>query len=269
MMDDLQKINKMLEQGKITEAQVKILKEAFQESENRKQKIKIDMDQIKKQRKKEANQFTAYFFLLSLTLIVGAVFLTKTILSGTAIFFLIIFILLIVTTTWIVLLLFYNNLAGKEERVHQAWAHVEAEYQRRLDLIPALTQISQDYAEHEKQTFSEVTKARGKAKSVLEKVDLKYLSNKNELEGFEEAQSHLNLHLKQMSALAEKYPDLKSNVNFLTIQSQVEETENAVTYARQQFNQNVGDYNKSTRIFPANLIAALFNFKTKHYFKKG
>jgi LemA protein len=268
MMDDLQNISKMLEDGKITEVQAEILKDAFQESENRKQKIKVDVDQLKKHRKKKGNQFTAYFFLLLLTLTVGTVFITRTLLSGTAMFFLIVFVLLIVTTTWIILLLFYNNLADKEEQVHQAWANVEAEYQRRLDLIPALTQASQDYAEHEKQTFNEVTKARGYARSALEKVDLKDLSKENELEGFEEAQSHLNLHLKQMSALAEKYPDLKSNVNFLTIQNQIEETENAVTYARQQFNQRVGIYNKWTRIFPANLMAALFHFKTKPYFQK-
>ena len=158
----------------------------------------------------------------------------------------------------------YNGLVSKDEGVKSAWAQVENVYQRRADLIPNLVATVKGYAEHESSTLEAVVSARAKATSV--NIDPANLSEED-IARYQAAQSELSSALGRLIAVVENYPDLKANQNFLELQAQLEGTENRIAVERQNFNSVAQEYNTSVRQFPANIIAGLFNFGQKGYFK--
>ncbi len=158
----------------------------------------------------------------------------------------------------------YNGLVKKDEAVKTAWANVETQYQRRSDLIPNLVNTVKGYAAHETQTFTDVTAARANATSIkLSADDL----TPEKLAEYQQAQTQVGSALGRLIAVAEAYPDLKANQNFLELQAQLEGTENRISVARQNFNTAAQTYNVGVRRFPANLIAGLFGFDQKPYFE--
>ena len=158
----------------------------------------------------------------------------------------------------------YNGFVNKEEQVRSAWSNVETQYQRRADLIPNLVNTVKGYAEHESQTLNEVTEARTRATSIrLSAEDL----TPERLAEYQQAQAGVRSALGRLIAVAESYPDLKANRNFLELQAQLEGTENRISVARQDFNKASESYNKAVRRFPANLVAGLFGFERKPYFE--
>ena len=158
----------------------------------------------------------------------------------------------------------YNSLVNKEEWINESWAQVENVYQRRADLIPNLVNTVKGYAEHERQTLTDVIEARAKATSV--NIDPANL-NASTIQQFQQAQSGLSQALSKLMVVVERYPELKANQNFLELQAQLEGTENRIAVERQKFNQAVRDYNAYIRVFPKNIWAKLFGFERKAYFE--
>ena len=158
----------------------------------------------------------------------------------------------------------YNGMVEMDEQVQNKWANVETQYQRRADLIPNLVSTVKGYAKHEQQTLENVVKARSEATQV--KVDAENLTPEK-LAAFQKAQSGVSSALGRLLAVAENYPDLKANQNFLELQSQLEGTENRITVARKDFNDAAKSYNQSIRQFPKNILAGMFGFEKKSYFE--
>jgi LemA protein len=141
---------------------------------------------------------------------------------------------------------------------------VENYYQRRADLIPNLVNTVKGYATHEKETLEGVVEARAKATSVT--IDANHLTPQN-LQKFQQAQSGLSQALSRLMVVVERYPNLKANQNFLELQAQLEGTENRIATARRRFNLATQDYNTYISLFPKNILANMFNFREKAYFK--
>lgn len=160
----------------------------------------------------------------------------------------------------------YNELQQKEEAVFKAWSDIEATLQRRGDLIPNLVETVKGYAKHEAQTLEAVINARAKATSVqLSPGDL---GNAAAMAKFQEAQGGLSTALGRLMVVAEQYPDLKANQNFLDLQTQLEGTENRINVARQRYNKVVEEFNAAIRVFPASLTnSVLLHLERKEYFK--
>lgn len=158
----------------------------------------------------------------------------------------------------------YNGMIDGDETVTKAWANVEAQYQRRADLIPNLVATVKGYAEHEKGTFEAVTEARAKATSVNLSVD--DLTEEN-MKKFQEAQAQVSSALSRLLAVSENYPELKANEQFMELQAQLEGTENRINTARMEYNKEVKDYNVNVRSFPGNIVAMIFNFKRRAEFQ--
>ncbi len=158
----------------------------------------------------------------------------------------------------------YNNLVVAEESVTTEWANVESQYQRRADLIPNLVATVKGYAAHEQETLDAVVSARAKATQVT--IDSENLTPEK-LQEFQAAQGAVGSALGRLLAVAESYPDLKANQNFLDLQEQLEGTENRIQVARQKFNSTAQAYNTSIRRFPTNIVAGLFGFDKKAYFE--
>ncbi len=147
----------------------------------------------------------------------------------------------------------YNSLQGLDETVKAQWAEVENQYQRRADLVPNLVEVVKGYAKQEKETLTAVVEARAKATQT--NINAGDLSNPQAVQNFQNAQDSLGSALSRLMVVVEKYPDLKSNQNFLELQSQLEGTENRITVARGRFIAAVAEYNKGVRFFPTNLTA--------------
>lgn len=158
----------------------------------------------------------------------------------------------------------YNGLVEGDETVTKAWANVEAQYQRRADLIPNLVATVKGYAEHEKSTLEAVVAARANATSVNLKVE--DLTEEN-MKKFQQAQAEVSSALSRLLAVAENYPDLKANEQFSELQAQLEGTENRINVARMEYNNVVKDYNVSVRSFPGNIFAMMFGFERRSEFK--
>ena len=158
----------------------------------------------------------------------------------------------------------YNGMVKMDEQVQNSWANVETQYQRRADLIPNLVSTVKGYAKHEQQTLEDVVKARSEATQV--KGDAENLTPEK-LAAFQKAQSGVSSALGRLLAVAENYPDLKANQNFLELQSQLEGTENRITVARKDFNDTAKSYNQAIRQFPKNILAGMFGFEKKSYFE--
>jgi LemA protein len=142
----------------------------------------------------------------------------------------------------------YNTIPTLEEEAKARWAEVENQYQRRADLIPNLVATVQGYAAQEKNVLTAVVEARAKATQV--KVDASQLTDPDKVKAFENAQNQLSGALGRLLAVVENYPDLKSNANFLALQSQLEGTENRIAVARRDYIEAVRAYNTALRTFP-------------------
>ncbi|MDP3741191.1 MAG: LemA family protein [bacterium] len=162
---------------------------------------------------------------------------------------------------WIILALLviwfiatYNSLIRSRNHVDEAWSDIEVQLKRRYDLIPNLVNTVKGYAAHEKGVFEEVTEARTRAMGTTSPHDK--LAAENMLSGA----------LKSLFAVAENYPDLKANQNFLSLQSDVTDTENKIQAARRFYNGTVRDFNTKLQVFPTNTIAGMFSFKPREFF---
>ena len=157
----------------------------------------------------------------------------------------------------------YNNLATASQEVANAWSNVEAQYQRRSDLIPNLVNTVKGYAAHEQQTLESVVAARAAATSVV--VDGANMSAE-QFAKYADAQGQVTSALGRLIAVAESYPELKANQNFMELQSQLEGTENRIAVERQRYNEAVKAFNKRVVTFPNNIFAGIFGFSTKEFF---
>ena len=178
-------------------------------------------------------------------------------------------VITIVVIVVLALLLFrgcgsYNRLVTLNEQVNREWANVENVYQRRADLIPNLVNTVKGYAAHEQETFTRVVEARANATRVT--IDPSNMTEED-LRRFQAAQGQLNSALSRLIAVAENYPDLKANQNFLELQAQLEGTENRIAVERRKFNETVTVYNSEIRKFPVVIFAGMLGFKYRPYFE--
>lgn len=158
----------------------------------------------------------------------------------------------------------YNTMVELNEAIPKAWADVEAQYQRRADLIPNLVNTVKGYANFEQETLTKVIEARASATQV--KIDPSNITPEA-LAQYQQAQSGVSSALSRLLVSVEAYPELKANQNFLDLQAQLEGTENRITVARNRFNEVVQPYNVYIKKFPSNMIANMFGFTAKGYFE--
>ena len=164
-------------------------------------------------------------------------------------------LILIVLTVTVLAGCGINNIPTYDEQVNSTWAQVENQYQRRSDLIPNLVNTVKGFAAQEQETLTAVVEARAKATSI--QMDSELLNNPEALEKYEQAQGSLGRALGRLLMVTENYPDLKSNANFLALQSQLEGTENRIAVARRDFIQAVQAYNTEIRTFPGKIWHSL------------
>lgn len=157
----------------------------------------------------------------------------------------------------------YNTMVQNSEQVDAQWAQVENVYQRRADLIPNLVNTVKGFAAQEQEVLIGVVEARAKATSV--NLNAENLTEAN-MQAFQRAQDGLSSALSRLMVVVERYPDLKSNQNFLELQSQLEGTENRITVERMKFNETTRTYNTFIKSFPQTLFAGMFGFQEKPYF---
>ncbi|MFC3283996.1 LemA family protein [Litchfieldella rifensis] len=148
-----------------------------------------------------------------------------------------------------------NNIPTYDEQVKSAWSQVENQYQRRADLVPNLVETVKGFARQERETLTAVVEARAKATSI--QVDESILNDPERLQQFQQAQGELSSALSRLMAVSERYPELKSNQNFLALQSQLEGTENRIAVARRDFITAVERYNTEIRTFPGRIWHSL------------
>lgn len=151
----------------------------------------------------------------------------------------------------------YNRLVRARNRVNTAWSDIDVQLQRRHDLIPNLVKAVDQYASYERATLAAITELRSRARSIT---DVKQRG---------EVEEELGAGVHKLIALAESYPDLKANENFLSLQKELAETENYLQFARRYYNGSVRDYNTLTEVVPSNIIASLFGFVGREFFQKA
>ena len=168
-------------------------------------------------------------------------------------------IMIVIIVVLVLLVLYvisiYNKLVNSKNKVENQFSQVDIQLKRRADLIPNLVETVKGYTKHEEGTFTKVVEARNKAlsaNSINEKI---------------EANNELSGALSKLLMLSEAYPDLKANKNFLSLQNDLKETEDKITYARQFYNDSAMDFNNVVEMFPSNIIASMFKFKEFEYFK--
>ena len=171
-------------------------------------------------------------------------------------------IVLIVVVVLVVLLLIYvastyNKLVDLRNRVHDQWSQIDVQLKRRFDLIPNLVETVKGYAKHEEKTLEQVIEARNNYNKATTQ-DEKMAAN-----------NELSQTLSHLFAVAENYPDLKANTNFLELQTELQDTENKIAMARQFYNDTVLTLNNKIEMFPSNIIAGLFHFKKEEFFQAG
>jgi LemA protein len=158
----------------------------------------------------------------------------------------------------------YNKIVTADEGIKSAWSQVENQYQRRYDLIPNLVETVKGFAKQEREVLENVTAARARVGQLA--VTPEILNDPNAFEKFQQAQDGLSSALSRLLVVTENYPTLRSNENFLTLQSQLEGTENRISVERRRFNETVQSYNTMIRRFPASFVASMTGFKEKAYF---
>ena len=164
-------------------------------------------------------------------------------------------IILLVIIFAIFVMITYNSLVSARNNVHNAWSQIDVELQRRFDLIPNLVETVKGYMNHEESVLTKVTELRsswGNASSISEKAKL---------------ENELTSTLSAISVVAENYPDLKDNANFMSLQEELSNTESKIAYSRESYNNVTTAYNTKLEIFPNNIIAGMFNFKSEELFK--
>ncbi len=164
-------------------------------------------------------------------------------------------IILLVIIFAIFVMITYNSLVSARNNVHNAWSQIDVELQRRFDLIPNLVETVKGYMNHEESVLTKVTELRsswGNASSISEKAKL---------------ENELTSTLSAISVVAENYPDLKANANFMSLQEELSNTESKIAYSRESYNNVTTAYNTKLEIFPNNIIAGMFNFKSEELFK--
>ncbi len=158
----------------------------------------------------------------------------------------------------------YNNFVRLIQQTKEAWADIDVQLKRRYDLIPNLIETVKGYASHERETFDAVTNARAKATQMH--VDASGMTA-DSLKAMAGAEAGLTQALGKLLAVAEAYPDLKANTNFLELQRELSDTENKIQAARRFYNGNVRDLTIAIQSFPSNIIANMFNFASQSYFE--
>ena len=166
-------------------------------------------------------------------------------------------ILLVVAAVVLYAVLGYNRLVRLRNRIENAWSQIDVQLRRRYDLIPNLVETVKGYASHEKEVFQKVTEARAKA------------INASGVMAQGQADNALTGALKSLFAVAENYPDLKANQNFLMLQEELSGTESKIAYSRQFYNDTMITYDTTRETFPSNIIANLFGFGEREYFQTG
>jgi LemA protein len=149
----------------------------------------------------------------------------------------------------------YNGLIRLKNRVDEAWSDIDVQLKRRYDLIPNLVSTVKGYASHEKEVFEKVTEARTKAMGAQSAVDKA------------QAENMLSQTLKSLFAVAEAYPDLKANQNFLELQRELADTEDKIQASRRFYNGNVRDFNTKIQVFPNNVFAGMLGFSAREFFE--
>lgn len=157
----------------------------------------------------------------------------------------------------------YNGLVASRESVNKASGDLQSAYQRRSDLIPNLVNVVKGSADFEQSTLTDVVEARSKATSV----QLPDNATPEQIKAFQDAQGELSGALSRLLVTVEAYPDIKSTQAFLSLQDQLEGTENRINIARNDFNNVVRPYNQKVQTFPTNLVAGMFGFKVTPYFE--
>ncbi len=156
---------------------------------------------------------------------------------------------IVVAVVVVYIVLIYNSLVWKKNKVQNAWSQIEVQLKRRFDLIPNIVETVKGYAEHERATLEKVTEAR-----------TRFMSGMSQKEAMN-ASGEVGQLLGRLFAVAESYPELKANENFIELQDELTRTEDKITFSRQFYNDVVMDLNNSIQMFPSNLIAAIFGFK--------
>ena len=170
----------------------------------------------------------------------------------------VIVVIAVVVLLLLLVALLYNGLVRTRNRVDNAWSQIDVQLKRRYDLIPNLVETVKGYAAHERQTLEAVTNARSNAMNAQQGGNLAQQA---------QAENALSGALKSLFAVAESYPDLKANQNFLQLQEELTSTEDRIAYARQFYNDAVLSYNNKIQVFPRNLLASTFNFEKRQYFE--
>lgn len=173
------------------------------------------------------------------------------IIPGSSVYVLIILIILAGIISYTISI--YNDLVTKRNQVKSSWSKIDVQLKRRTDLIPNLVEIVKGYAQHEKETFSQVSQARAS------------LMNARNIDDIQKSNSQLSRSLVNLFAIAERYPELKANTNFLNLQGQIQESEDKIAIYRERFNNFVLVYNNSCEQFPGNLVAQMIGFKTANF----
>ena len=165
-------------------------------------------------------------------------------------------IILVVAVILIVILIgMYNSLVKLRNQVKNAWAQIDVQLKRRYDLIPNLIETVKGYMKHERETLENVTRMRAQA------METSGVADKAKAEGM------LTSALGQLKIAVENYPDLKANQNFLALQEELTSTENKISFARQNYNDQVLFFNNKTEVFPSNIIAGMFGFSKEDFFE--
>jgi LemA protein len=159
----------------------------------------------------------------------------------------------------------YNGIVSSDEAVKSAWSQVENQYQRRFDLVPNLVETVKGFAKQEREVLENVTAARARVGQLT--VTPEVLNDPQAFSRFQQAQDGLSSALSRLLAVVENYPQLRSNENFLTLQSQLEGTENRIAVERRRFNETVQSYNTRIRRFPGSLVAGFGGFREAQYFE--
>ena len=164
--------------------------------------------------------------------------------------------LVILVVLLIIIIAIYNELVALRNHIKESWADIDVQLKRRYNLIPNLVNTVKGYAAHEKGLFIKVTEARNRA------FDNNGAYNSQAID-----ENQMLGTLKTLFAVAEKYPDLKANENFLKLQQELADTEDKIAAARRFFNGNIRDYNNKTQMFPSSIIAGIFGFKSEGFFE--
>lgn len=166
-----------------------------------------------------------------------------------------IIVLIVLAVVVLLVISMYNSLIQLRNRVKNAWSQIDVQLKRRHDLIPNLIQTVKGYMTHEREIMENITKYRSQA------MDAKSVGEKAQTEGL------LSGALGQLRVQVENYPDLKANQNFLALQEELTSTENKISFARQNYNDEVLSYNNKIQMFPSNILAGMFNFKQEEFFQ--